>query len=184
MLRDVVQVIDGLENPRRRLAQWRADRSRRVGASLAPTSNIVELVGNCRRSAGASRRHVPEIVADRTVMIRARFEVQRRLSSPRRSSCSLMKPGAGGHGHRRRQPAALDHRHIRIVGRRLLARQSVAMALTIGTGFIVDDAIVMIENIVRNIRKAKRRQAARRRALNRIHGRIAPSVSPSLYRCS
>ncbi len=29
------------------------------------------------------------------------------------------------------------------------------MALTIGTGFVVDDAIVMIENIVRNIEKGK-----------------------------
>ena len=31
------------------------------------------------------------------------------------------------------------------------------MALTISTGFVVDDAIVMIENIVRYIERAKRR---------------------------
>ena len=30
------------------------------------------------------------------------------------------------------------------------------MALTIGTGFVVDDAIVMIENIVRNMEQGKR----------------------------
>jgi len=35
------------------------------------------------------------------------------------------------------------------------------MALTIGTGFVVDDAIVMIENIVRNIEKARPRRRRR-----------------------
>ena len=34
------------------------------------------------------------------------------------------------------------------------------MALTIGTGFVVDDAIVMIENIVRNMEKGKTPLAA------------------------
>jgi multidrug efflux pump len=45
------------------------------------------------------------------------------------------------------------------------------MALTIGTGFVVDDAIVMIENIVRHIetasRRSTRRCAARARSASR-----------------
>ena len=45
------------------------------------------------------------------------------------------------------------------------------MALTIGTGFVVDDAIVMIENIVRHIEKGKRpcrpRSMARARSASR-----------------
>ena len=46
------------------------------------------------------------------------------------------------------------------------------MALTISTGFVVDDAIVMIENIVRYIEEgrtpaARRRSRARRRSASR-----------------
>ncbi len=45
------------------------------------------------------------------------------------------------------------------------------MALTIGTGFVVDDAIVMIENIVRHMEGAKTRWKQRLKAR-------AKSVSP------
>ena len=38
------------------------------------------------------------------------------------------------------------------------------MALTVATGFVVDDAIVMIENIVRNIEETSRRCRRRSRA--------------------
>ena len=47
------------------------------------------------------------------------------------------------------------------------------MALTIAVGFVVDDAIVMIENITRHI---ERRQDA---AGSRAQGRAARSASPS-----
>jgi multidrug efflux pump len=47
------------------------------------------------------------------------------------------------------------------------------MALTIGTGFVVDDAIVMIENIVRHIEKGESPFDA---ALRRARAR---SASPS-----
>ena len=49
------------------------------------------------------------------------------------------------------------------------------MALTISTGFVVDDAIVMIENIVRYIEEGEpplRGRAARRRA-DRLHHHVA-----------
>ena len=44
------------------------------------------------------------------------------------------------------------------------------MALTIGTGFVVDDAIVMIENIVRKIEEGERPFEA---ALSRARRRSA-----------
>ena len=49
------------------------------------------------------------------------------------------------------------------------------MALTIGTGFVVDDAIVMIENIVRHIEKGENAAAggARGRARDRLHRHLA-----------
>ena len=53
------------------------------------------------------------------------------------------------------------------------------MALTIGTGFVVDDAIVMIENIVRHIEdgEAPLRRGAARRARNRLHHHLADAVA-------
>ena len=53
------------------------------------------------------------------------------------------------------------------------------MALTIGTGFVVDDAIVMIENIVRHLEKgAHPLQAALNGArADRLHGHIADDVA-------
>ena len=49
------------------------------------------------------------------------------------------------------------------------------MALTIGTGFVVDDAIVMIENIVRNMEAGKCAASgrARRRWADRLHHCLA-----------
>ena len=48
------------------------------------------------------------------------------------------------------------------------------MALTIGTGFVVDDAIVMIENIVRHMEQGERPLGrALRRARDRVHGHLA-----------
>ena len=53
------------------------------------------------------------------------------------------------------------------------------MALTIGTGFVVDDAIVMIENIVRHMEEGEspyRRRAARR-ARDRLHHHLADRLA-------
>ena len=53
------------------------------------------------------------------------------------------------------------------------------MALTIGTGFVVDDAIVMIENIVRHMEDGEKplRRGAARRQRNRLHGDLADAVA-------
>ena len=53
------------------------------------------------------------------------------------------------------------------------------MALTIGTGFVVDDAIVMIENIVRHIENGESplRGGAARRPRNRLHRHFADAVA-------
>ena len=58
------------------------------------------------------------------------------------------------------------------------------MALTISTGFVVDDAIVMIENIARYIEEgeAPLRGGAQGRRADRLHDRLADGVARS--RCS
>ena len=53
------------------------------------------------------------------------------------------------------------------------------MALTIGTGFVVDDAIVMIENIVRHMEKGESpmQAALEGRQRDRLHGDLADPVA-------
>src|SRR5215471_17098069 len=52
------------------------------------------------------------------------------------------------------------------------------MALTIGTGFVVDDAIVMIENIVRHMENGENAlDAALRGARNQLHGDLPDNVA-------
>ncbi len=53
------------------------------------------------------------------------------------------------------------------------------MALTIGSGFVVDDAIVMIENISRYIEKGEKPLAAALRGSerDRLHHRIADRIA-------
>jgi HAE1 family hydrophobic/amphiphilic exporter-1 len=47
------------------------------------------------------------------------------------------------------------------------------MALTLSVGFVVDDAIVMLENIVRHLEQGKRRwRRPRRLARDRLHDRV------------
>ena len=53
------------------------------------------------------------------------------------------------------------------------------MALTVATGFVVDDAIVVLENITRHMERGKTRAAggARRRARDRLHGGVDEPVA-------
>ena len=56
------------------------------------------------------------------------------------------------HPHPQRRRAGLAHRHLRRdVPARLQLDNLSLMALTIATGFVVDDAIVVIENITRHL---------------------------------
>ena len=53
------------------------------------------------------------------------------------------------------------------------------MALTVATGFVVDDAIVMIENVVRYIEQGMRplEAALSRRGADRLHHRVADRLA-------
>ena len=59
------------------------------------------------------------------------------------------------------------------------------MAITISVGFVVDDAIVMIENVTRNIEKGMTAYAggAGRRAADRLHGHLDQPVAASRPSC-
>ncbi len=66
-----------------------------------------------------------------------------------------------GDGHSERHCAAIAARRVRAdVGGGIHARQSIADGLTISVGFVVDDAIVMLENITRYIEEGEAPLAA------------------------
>jgi multidrug efflux pump len=164
MLRDVATVVDGLENSR--VGGWyRGEPAVIIDVQRQPNANIINTVDLLKQALPLVQKGLPkgvslDIVNDRTPTIRASiFDVELTLAIAAVLVVLVV---------------LLFLRDIRatiIAGVSLplsiIATFSVMwfagfsldnlslMALTIGTGFIVDDAIVMIENIVRNIELGK-----------------------------
>ncbi|VXC22581.1 multidrug transport protein (RND family) [Pseudomonas sp. 8AS] len=163
-LKDVSTVIDGAENER--LAAW-ADRNQTVLVSIQrqPGANVIEVVERIQKLLPQITASLPasievQLLTDRTQTIRAaiddvRFELilaiglvvlvtflfLRKLSATVIPSIVV--------------PLSL----IGTFGVMYLAGFSVnnltLMALTIATGFVVDDAIVMLENIARHLEEGE-----------------------------
>jgi multidrug efflux pump len=164
MLRDVATVIDGLENSR--VGGWyRGEPAVIIDVQRQPNANIINTVDLLKQALPQVQRGLPkgislEIVNDRTPTIRASiFDVEFTLAVAvilvvlvvllfLRDMRATIIAGV-----------SLPLSIIATFSVMWLAGFSLdnlsLMALTIGTGFIVDDAIVMIENIVRNIEQGK-----------------------------
>jgi multidrug efflux pump len=170
MLRDVAQVIDGLENAR--VGGWHnGEQTVVLDVLRQPGANIINTVELVKAELPQIQRALPagmslEIVNDRTVTIRASiFEVQLTLVIAAalvvlvvlmflRSWRATIIAGVS-------LPLSIIATFSIMWAAGFSLDNLSLMALTIGTGFIVDDAIVMIENIVRNIEQGKPpRQAA------------------------
>jgi multidrug efflux pump len=165
MLRDVARVIEGLENAR--VGGWyNGEQAIVLDVLRQPGANIIATVESVKETLPKLRAELAagmslDIVNDRTDTIRASIhEVEMTLVV------------AGG------LVVAVVLLFLRSWRATLIAGVSLPlsiiatfsvmwaagfsldnlslMALTIGTGFIVDDAIVMIENIVRNIEHGKK----------------------------
>jgi multidrug efflux pump len=159
-LSDVADVVDGAENAR--LAAWANDSAAVVlNIQRQPGANVIEVVERIKRVLPQLSASLPAAVdltmlTDRTVTIRASVEdVQFELMLAvalvvmviflflRNVSATVIPSVA--------VPLSL----IGTFGVMYLAGFSInnltLMALTIATGFVVDDAIVMIENIARYI---------------------------------
>ncbi len=157
---DVAQIIDGLEN--NKTGAWYQGRSAVIiEIQRQPGANVIEVVRQIREEIPKLQKAVPAgvdltIVSDRTVTIRASVrDVQFTLILSvflvtlvvlifLRSLRATLIAGV-----------ALPLSLITSFGVMYFAGFSLdnlsLMALTIGTGFVVDDAIVMIENIVRHM---------------------------------
>ena len=160
-LSDVAQVIDGVENDQ--LAAWANGKPAVLLLDIRrqPGANIVQTVQQVRQILPQLRSVLPadvhlDIFADRTITIRASVEdveftllltiglvvavifvFLRRLWATIIPSVAVPLSLMGTFGVMSFAGMSLDNLSL--------------MALTVATGFVVDDAIVMIENIVRYI---------------------------------
>ena len=165
LLRDVAEVIDGLENVR--VGGWfNGKPAVIIDVQKQPGANIVQTMARLRAEMPRIRRSIPtgidfEIVNDRTTTIRASIdEVQFTLALSAALVVLVVLLFLRTIRATIIAAVALPLSIIATFGVMWLLNFSLdnlsLMALTIGTGFIVDDAIVMIENIVRNIEEGKK----------------------------
>ncbi|MDM4767977.1 efflux RND transporter permease subunit [Pelomonas sp. SE-A7] len=164
-LRDVAKIVDDAENLR--LAAW-ADTTPGVilNVQRQPGANVIQTVDRVRALLPKLQATLPasidvQVIADRTTTIRASVEdtqIELLLAIALvvavifvflRSGSATLIPSVA-------VPLSL----VGTFGVMYLAGFSInnltLMALTISTGFVVDDAIVMIENIARNLEEMER----------------------------
>ncbi|MBW4794051.1 MdtB/MuxB family multidrug efflux RND transporter permease subunit [Pseudomonas tolaasii] len=168
-LKDVAQIVDGAENER--LAAW-ANENQAVLLNIQrqPGANVIEVVDRIKALLPSITDNLPAgldvtVLTDRTQTIRASVtDVQHELLIAialvvmvtflflRRASATIIPSIA--------VPLSL----VGTFGVMYLAGFSInnltLMALTIATGFVVDDAIVMLENISRYIEEGETPMAA------------------------
>jgi len=163
-LSDVAKVVDGVENDQ--LAAWANGKPAvLLDIRRQPGANIVQTVQQIRQILPELRAALPadvhlDVFADRTITIRASVEdveftllltiflvvavifvFLRRLWATVIPSVAVPLSLLGTFGVMSFTSMSLDNLSL--------------MALTVATGFVVDDAIVMIENIVRYIEQGK-----------------------------
>ena len=163
-LKDVAEIVDGAENER--LAAW-ANKNQAVLLNIQrqPGANVIEVVDRIKAVLPSITENLPAgfdvtVLTDRTQTIRASVkDVQLELFIAialvvmvtfiflRRASATLIPSVA--------VPLSL----IGTFGVMYVAGFSInnltLMAMTIATGFVVDDAIVMLENISRHIEEGE-----------------------------
>ena len=164
MLRDVAEIVDGLENAK--VSGWHnGQQAIIIDIRRQPGANVVQTVQNIQHELPRLRRILPvgakfDVVHDRTDTIRASIrDVQFTLVLAvglvvlvvfiflRTISATVIAGVA--------LPLSLIATFLVMWFAGFSLDNLSLMALTIGTGFVVDDAIVMIENIVRHMEKGE-----------------------------
>ena len=188
LLSDVADVVDGLEN--NKVGAWyKGQPAIVIDVQRQPGANVIDTVTRLNAELPRLKRALPAgaqltVVTDRTDTIRASIhDVQFTLVLSialvvlvvfvfLRTIRATIIAGV-----------ALPLSLIATFGVMWFAGFSLdnlsLMALTIGTGFVVDDAIVMIENIVRHIENGESAagSGAQGRQRNRLYGHIADAVA-------
>ncbi|WPP01850.1 MdtB/MuxB family multidrug efflux RND transporter permease subunit [Pseudomonas sp. HR96] len=163
-LRDVAQIVDGAENDR--LAAW-ANRNQAVLLNIQrqPGANVIEVVDRIKALLPSITDNLPAgiqvtVLTDRTQTIRASVDdVQHELLLAialvvmvtflflRRFAATLIPSVA--------VPLSLVGTFAVMYLAGFSINNLTLMALTVATGFVVDDAIVMLENISRHIEEGE-----------------------------
>ena len=164
LLSDVADVIDGAENIRQ--AAWIGDQPGIiVNIQRQPGANLIEVVDRVKRLLPQLQASLPSaanvaVLTDRTVTIRASVhDVQFELILAvvlvvlviflfLRSAAATFIPGIA-------VPVSIIGTFAVMYGLGFSLNNLSLMALTISTGFVVDDAVVMIENISRYIEEGE-----------------------------
>jgi multidrug efflux pump len=165
LLSDVADVIDGAENARQ--AAWVGDDPAIiVNIQRQPGANLIEVVDRVKALLPQLQASLPSamkvsVLTDRTVTIRASVhDVQLELMLAvilvvlviflfLRSAAATFIPGIT-------VPVSIVGTFAVMYGLGFSLNNLSLMALTIATGFVVDDAVVMIENISRYIEAGER----------------------------
>jgi multidrug efflux pump len=164
LLRDVADVIDGMENTR--VGAWyQGQPAVVIDIQRQPGANVIDTVARIQRELPRLQRAIPEsatlsIVTDRTDTIRASVrDVQFTLILAVALVVTVVLIFLRTVRATVIAGVTLPLSLIATFGGMWLFGFSLdnlsLMALTIGTGFVVDDAIVMIENIVRHIEEGE-----------------------------
>jgi multidrug efflux pump len=162
MLSDVASVVDGLENSHV-AGSYRGVPAVIVDVQRQPGANVIETVHHVRAQLPRLQQAMPAgatltVVNDRTTTIRASVrEVERTLALAVGLVVLVVLIFLGSIRATIIAGVALPLSLVTTFGVMWLCGFSLdnlsLMALTIGTGFVIDDAIVMIENIVRHLER-------------------------------
>ena len=163
-LTDVAEALDDVENTR--LAAWANDSAAVIlNVQRQPGANVIEVVDRVKRLLPQLQATLPgsvdvSLLTDRTVTIRAsvrdvQFELALAVALVVMVIFLFLRSASGTIIPSIAVPVSL----VGTFGVMYLAGFSInnltLMALTIATGFVVDDAIVMIENIARYIERGE-----------------------------
>ena len=187
-LRDVAVVVDGLENAK--VGGWYQGKPAVViDIQRQPGANVIETVARIKRELPRLERALPTaarlvVVSDRTETIRASVrDVQFTLILAVALVVTVVLIFLRTIRATLIAGVALPLSIVATFGVMWFCGFSLdnlsLMALTIGTGFVVDDAIVMIENIVRHIENGEDplQRCPARCARDRLHGDLADRLA-------
>jgi multidrug efflux pump len=187
-LQDVAEVVDGPEDLHN-VGLVNGQNAIAIVVSRAPGANIIETVDALKRKLPVLKASLPEdidlqVAMDRSITIRASLaDVERTLAISVILVIAVVAFFLQSGGATLVPSVAVTVSLLGTLGVMFLLGFSLnnlsLMALTIATGFVVDDAIVVLENITRNVEKGMPRFQAALKGAQEV-GFTVLSISVSL----
>ncbi|HJW25495.1 MAG TPA: MdtB/MuxB family multidrug efflux RND transporter permease subunit [Rhodocyclaceae bacterium] len=168
-LREVADIVEDAENAR--LAAWSGEQDAVIlNIQRQPGANVIEVADRIKKALPQLKGSLPAsidmaVVADRTVTIRAsvhdvQFELLLSVALVVMVIFLFLRTASGTVIPSLAVPLSLVGTFAAMYLFGFSINNLTLMALTIATGFVVDDAIVMIENIARYVEQGEKPLAA------------------------